>query len=61
MMGHMAHLALIVLLRIAILAGELPDVSVLACNAHMQGLDVLLLFLCLSLCWDGHTTLQPAT
>ena len=56
-MRHMAYLALIILLRIAILAGELLDVSVLACNAHMQGLDVLPLFLCLSLCWERQTTL----
>lgn len=45
----MTDLALVVLLRRAVLVAELPDVSVLASDAHMQGLDVLPLLLQLSL------------
>lgn len=55
---HMAYLALVVLLRIAVLAGELLDVGVLARNAHMQGLDVLFLLLRLSLYMQRQTMLQ---
>ncbi len=45
----MTDLALIVLLRRAVLVAELPDVAVLASDAHMQRLDVFPLFLQLSL------------
>lgn len=45
----MTDLALITLLCRAVLAAQLPDVAVLASDTHVQGLDVLLLLLQLSL------------
>ena len=45
----MTDLALIVLLRRAVLAAQLPDVAVLASDTHMQGLDILPLLLQISL------------
>ena len=54
----MAYLALIILLRIAVLADELLDVSVLAPNALMQRLDVLFLLLRLSLYEQRQVMLQ---
>ncbi len=56
----MTDLALVVLLRRAVLVAELPDVSVLASDAHMQGLDVLPLLLQLSLCGSGHAEDQQS-
>ena len=48
-----ADLALIVLLRRAVLAAELFHIIVLTGNAHSQGLNVLLALLQLSLCYKG--------